>query len=167
MRKGLYILGDLKDTDLIWLSRSGLVQTVGKGDCLIRPGVDIADLYFITEGKFSVRIGASDVADLGVGDVMGEMSFVERRPPAALVTALTDARVLAVPRATLLEEFARNDGFAARFYRALAVFLSDRLRSMSPDDDADEIDEMLLDTLHVAGDRLLRLIQLLEGEAAA
>lgn len=166
MRKGLIILGDLKDEDLIWLSRAGELRSVPAGQPIIRAGQDVHDLFFITGGNFNVEIGGQTVAELAMGDVLGEMSFVEKRAPAASVVAQDGARVLAVPREKLLREFETNDGFAARFYRALSVFLSDRLRAMTPSDDLDEIDEGLLDTLHVAGDRMIRLIDLLEGEAA-
>lgn len=166
MRKGLIILGDLKDEDLIWLSRTGELRRVPAKQAIITAGEDVQDLFFITGGNFAVKIGDTTVAELAMGDVLGEMSFVEKRAPAASVVALEGARVLAIPREKLLREFETNDGFAARFYRALSVFLSDRLRAMSPADDTDEIDEGLLDTLHVAGDRMIRLIDLLEGEAA-
>ena len=164
MPKGLIILGDLLDQDLIWLAKTGALRRMGKGDVLIHAGRDIDDLFIVTEGRFGVLVGSVEVAELGVGDVLGEMSFVEKRPPGATVSAKNAARVLAVPREALVAEFRRNEAFAARFYRALAVFLSDRLRSTTTGADADELDEGLLDTIHVAGDRMLRLIGLLEGE---
>jgi CRP-like cAMP-binding protein len=164
MPKGLIILGDLLDQDLIWLAKAGEVRVLSEGDALIEAGIDIDELFFVTEGHFSVQVGGKEIASIGVGDILGEMSFVEKRPPGASVRAKGNARVLAVPRAELLDHFSRNDGFAARFYRALAVFLSDRLRSMTPGREG-ELDEALLDQIHVAGDRMLRLIGLLEGEA--
>ena len=52
---------------------------------------------------------------------------------------------------------------AARFYRALAVFLSDRLRSSSGG--AEVFDEGLLDTVQQAGERFVRLVRMLEGKS--
>lgn len=166
MRKGLIILGDLLDQDLIWLAQTGEVRRMKPGDVLIREGRGIEELYFITDGWFDVTTNGQTVAKLGVGDVMGEMSFVEKRPPSATVAASGPARVLSVPREALFQRFKSDQGFAARFYRALAVFLSDRLRTMLPGEEGTELDEGLLDTLHVAGDRMLRLIDLLEGRRA-
>ncbi|MEL6477770.1 MAG: cyclic nucleotide-binding domain-containing protein [Pseudomonadota bacterium] len=168
MRKALYILGDLEDRDIIWLSRNGRKQDVARGEALVTAGREIADLYFVTQGAFRVTLpGGAEVAELGTGDVVGEMSFVEKRPPGADVTALEPSRVLAVPRAAMLAAFREDPAMAARFYRALAVFLSDRLRAMTeqarPGDAAGELDEGLLDTLHIAGDRMIRLIDMLEG----
>lgn len=163
MRKGLIILADLLDQDLIWLADAGQVRRLFKGDRLIEEGHPISELYFITDGWFDVSVQGQRMASLSVGDVMGEMSFVEKQPPSATVTASEPARVLAVPRDALFKRFREDTGFSARFYRALAVFLSDRLRSMMPGEAGAELDEGLLDTIHVAGDRMLRLIDLLEG----
>jgi len=165
--KGLIILGDLLDNDLIWLAQNGDVRTLSKGDLLIEEGRHIRELFIVTHGRFDVSANGKTFSHLSVGDVMGEMSFVEKQGPVATVTASEAARVLAVPQNALLEAFRVDQGFAARFYRALAVFLSDRLRSMVTSDGAQELDEGLLDTLHVAGDRMLRLISLLDGDTKA
>lgn len=176
MRKALYILGDLDDRDLIWLASEGSLRIVAPGGTVIRAGSPVHDLYFVTEGELTVTTPSGRaVARLGVGDVIGEMSFVEKTSPsvsvAVPVSARGSTRLLAVPRETLLRAFASNPAFAARFYRALAVFLSDRLRATTAtagEEDVDnELDEGLLDNLHVAGDRMLRLIDLLEGRPAA
>lgn len=163
MPKGLIILGDLMDQDLIWLARAGEVRPLEKGEVLIREGHPIEDLFIVTDGTFEVTAAGQRIAKVQTGDILGEMSFVEKQPPSTSVSALSAARVLAVPRDALMAEFRRNDGFAARFYRAMAVFLSDRLRAITPGADGNEIDELLLDNLHLAGDRVLRLIGLLDG----
>ena len=151
------------DQDLIWLARAGKVRALAKGEVLIREGQAIEDLFIVTDGAFEVTAAGQRIASVQTGDILGEMSFVEKQPPSTSVSAVSAARVLAVPREALMAEFRRNEGFAARFYRAMAVFLSDRLRAMTPGHDGNELDELLLDNLHVAGDRMLRLIALLEG----
>jgi len=171
VRKSLYILGDLDDHDLIWLARHGEVTKLQGGESLITAGTPIEHLYFVTEGELSVQLAnGKSIATMGVGDIIGEMSFVEKRPPSVSVKATRPCRLLCVSRQALIEEFKHNMGFAARFYRALAVFLSDRLRTASAAVDGkqdvvedNELDEGLLDTLHVAGDRMRRLIDVLEG----
>ncbi len=166
MRKGLYILGDLEDRDLIWMSRNGSVRELHPGQVLIRAGHDVTELFFVTDGALEVTTASGDsIASLSIGDVIGEMSFVEKRPPSASVTASGGARVLAIPRGAILAEFDSDSAFAARFYRALAVFLSDRLRAATSPDDAaaGELDEAILDNVHQAGDRFIRLVGLLEG----
>ena len=170
MRKALYILGDLDDADLIWLAKAGTVIQPKARTEVIAAGSPINDLYILTAGELEVVTpGGKAIASLGVGDVVGEMSFVEKRSPSVTVRTKTECRLLAIPRTALMTEFARNAGFAARFYRAMAVFLSDRLRGMTDygDEVDNELDEGILDNLHVAGGRMLRLIDILEGRVSA
>ncbi len=164
MRRALYILADLEDRDLIWLRQMGELLRLAAGDTLIKAGQEVHDLFFVIEGKLSVLLPNGErVSYLAVGDVIGEMSFVEKRLPSTSVIAETDCVLLAVPRGAILARFATDAAFAARFYRALAVFLSDRLRSTVGGSDSDELDDGVLDGLHVAGDRFIRLIGLLAG----
>lgn len=166
MRKALFILGDLDDRDIGFLASTGRVRQIAAGTALISAGTAIDELYFVTSGAFEVRSRAGQLlAELGVGDVTGEMSFIEKRPPDANVIAQPPgARVLAVPRQAMLAAFDADPRMAARFYRALAVFLSDRLRSMSAGPNP-ELDDGVLDSMQQAGDRFVRLLHMLEGRA--
>ena len=165
MRKALYILGELDDADIGWLARHGRTRNLAKGEQLIAAGREVRELYFVTEGQLAVATpGGLRLSTMAVGDVVGEMSFVEKRLPSASVTALDPVQILAVPRDALLAAVEKDTGFAARFYRALAIFLSDRLRSATAEGPGDdELDEGLLDTLTQAGDRFVRLLNLLSG----
>lgn len=171
MRKALYILGDLAEEDVIFLANAGSVKTLADGETLIQSGVEVTALYFLTRGTMAVRLpDGTGIAKLGIGDVVGEMSFVEKRAPEADVIASETCRLLAVPRAAIDAELKANPAFAGRFYKALATFLSDRLRTMTANmtggsATGDELDERLLDMVHVAGDRMLRLIELMDRDA--
>ena len=167
MRRALYILADLKDDDLLWFNRAGRMIDLRAGETLIETGREVRDLYFILGGEFDVLVGdRGPVARLAQGDVAGEMSFVENRRPSASVVAVSDAQVLAIPRRVMAEHFREDIGFAARFYHAMAVFLSDRLRTAVSGNAGGSVEELegdLLDTLHIAGDRFTRLLDLLAG----
>ena len=164
MKKALYILADMDDRDILWISSAGSIRMLAPGETLIAAGEPVNDLFFVTEGSLDVTAAGHHVATLTTGDVIGEMSFVEKRPPSASVSARENAHVLAIPRDAILAAFEADQGFAARFYRALAVFLSDRLRTAtSGGEDDGELDEGLLDSLSQAGDRFVRLIGLMEG----
>lgn len=178
MRKALYILGDLNDDDIRWLASAGAVRTFENGDILVYAGRRVTELFIIVDGEISVRLrdGGGEIARMAVGDIVGEMSLIEKRPPEVGVVAVGPVRALCIPQQTLLGRLGTDSGFAARFYRALAVFLSDRLRDNvarlgariatdpgAPAPEPSEVDEGLLDTLHVAGARMRRLLALLEG----
>jgi CRP/FNR family transcriptional regulator, cyclic AMP receptor protein len=131
MKKVLFILGELSDDDIDWLVKAGIRQEVEAGTVLIYEGHPVDTLYILLDGALVVTISALEgrqIARLSSGDVVGEMSFVDARPPSATVQTLEQSLVLAIPRKTLNEKLQQDVGFASRFYRALAILLSSRLR---------------------------------------
>ncbi len=131
MQKVLFILGELSDRDIDWLIDVGDRNDIPAGTTLIHEGQPVDTLYIMLEGTLVVSIaalGGQEIARLSSGEVVGEMSFVEARPPSATVKTLEQSLVLAIPRSTLAAKLQDDVGFAARFYRALAILLSSRLR---------------------------------------
>lgn len=172
MRKVLVILGQLSDLDVEWLGRVGTRREVPRGEAIIQEGKPSSALYFILSGRFGVRVaalGSGPVALMDVGEIAGEMSFVDAAPPSATVEALEPCAVLAIPRNTLQQRLDEDTPFAARFYKALAMFLSDRIRqgrakpgSLRLDEgqvDDDEIDPGVLAHVSAAGDRFNRILK--------
>jgi len=175
MRNSLFILGPLSDDDIEWLITYGEKQAVSRGSVLIRQGQPVEDLYLILTGLFRVtddRGGGQELARLGSGEFLGEMSFVDANPPSATVTAVEDGLVLALPRTLLRQHLEQNTAFAARFYYALAVLLSDRLRAtesrmrgsgdykLGTDSGLEEgeLDMNVLDSIHLAGARFKHIV---------
>src|SRR5690349_14270378 len=104
MRKVLYILGQLSDDDIEWLIGNGRQRQLGPGDVLIREGQPIEALYIVLDGALVVSAAASgdaEIARLGAGEIIGEISFVDSRPPSATVTALQPSIVFTLDRARL------------------------------------------------------------------
>lgn len=131
MKKVLYLLGELTDEDIDWLVQVGRREEISPGAILIREGYPVDTLYILLEGALLVSISALEgrqIAKLAAGDVVGEMSFIDAHPPSATVQTLEESIVLAIPRTELAQKLTIDVGFAARFYRALAVLLSNRLR---------------------------------------
>lgn len=170
MKKALYFLGIMDDADTEWLIRHGTRRTLAPGELLIEEGKPAEWLYFVLDGAFvvSTRTAAS-VAVLKAGDVVGEISFVDARPPSASVRAEVPSKVGAVPRAALSAKLREDVGFAARFYQSLAVFLADRLRATTGSlgagklqlaenvEDEDELASHLLEGLSTAGLRFAEM----------
>jgi CRP-like cAMP-binding protein len=99
---------------------------------LIEQGKPTDWLYFVLNGALEVYTrGTPRIAMLKVGDVVGEISFVDARPPTATLRAEVESRVGAIPRGLIMERIRENIGFAARFYQSIAIFLADRLRTCS------------------------------------
>ena len=163
MKTILYFFGLFHDDDIHWFAESGEVRTLAPGTALIRRGVPLADLFIVLEGQARVETAEGRVvATRSIGDMLGEMSFVDAAPPSATVTAVDRLTVLAMDRQRMQARLDAEPVFAARFYRALAILLSDRLRAASGhggDDLApDELDETVLDTLSMAGTRFNDLL---------
>ncbi|NJK88181.1 MAG: cyclic nucleotide-binding domain-containing protein, partial [Myxococcales bacterium] len=75
-----------------------------------------------------ILLDRQELARIGQGEIVGEISFLDERPPIATVKAIAPSLLLAIPRLRLLPKLNRDDGFAARFYRGLSLCLADRMR---------------------------------------
>lgn len=130
MRSRQFLVAGLSDDDMIWLLSQGQLRKLRSDERLVEAGRALTHLFFVIGGTLAVRRGdGHQVATLCESDVIGEMSFVEQRPPSvSVVSAGGKAEVLQIPRDAILARFEREPVFAARFYRALAVYLSARLR---------------------------------------
>ena len=166
MRKVYLILAILTDEDVEWLVRTGRIVRPGPDSEIIRQGEPACDLYFVMEGSVVVSVaGVGEVARLQQGEIVGEMSFVDREPPSATVRCGEGVALLAVDRRDVADRLSRDSPFAARFYQAMAMFLSDRLRVANGGigEDADELSEAALETLSVAGQRFNTMRRLALG----
>ena len=134
MDKVLYILGQLTDQDVDWMLAVGNSKRLSAGTILIQEGEPSDAVYIVVEGTVSVSSTASEgreITRLGRGELLGEISFIDAHLPMATARAIDDITVFALARDQLAAKLARDTGFAARFYRAMAVFLSDRMRKSS------------------------------------
>jgi CRP/FNR family cyclic AMP-dependent transcriptional regulator len=180
MRKVLYILGELSDSDVEWMIAHGRRERRAAGTVLIQEGGAIEALYILLEGQLVVSVGAQgrELARLGAGEVVGEVSFVDLRSPSATVKVTEDALLFSLPRDVLNAKLQSDGGFAARFYRALAVFLAYRLRDtvvqlgygeerrLFREDERkeDELDSNVMDKVYLAGQRFDRILKRLASE---
>ncbi len=179
MKKVLYIMGQLADEDIEWMTRAGTRRQLTAGDQLIRQGEAASAMFIVIRGLLKVSVtDLGTLATLSVGEMVGEMSFLDSAPPSATVTAIDACLVLQLSKTDLEKRIVADPGFGLRFYRALAFFLADRLRNTVQhlgyggeqdtrlDSDEileDELDEGLLDTVSIAGERFDRMLRTLEG----
>lgn len=177
MRKVLFLFGQLNDDDVEWMLRAGAKRFVPAGGVLIEQGVPVDSVFILLEGRLAVwlrprRDQEREIARLNAGEIVGEMSFVDARPPSATVRGLEDATVFAISKTVLQSKLDRDSGFAARFYRALAIYLSTTVRERhrmlgvsgdvsldDVEDDVDELDPNVLDGVYLAGERFDRMVK--------
>jgi CRP/FNR family transcriptional regulator, cyclic AMP receptor protein len=176
MRKVLYIFGLLTDADVEWIARSGIRRRLRDGEVVITEGKKADFLILLLEGELLVTAqGFGQVARLGIGEIVGEMSLVDSALPSATVTAHGDGLALFIEKTRLVQKLDADEGFGSRFYRALAIFLADRLRasrrlsseaSSAADETQilkDQLDAGILDNVSAAGDRFWRMLKMLRG----
>jgi CRP-like cAMP-binding protein len=173
MRKVLFIFSELTDGDVEWLAQAGDRVHFEAGTVLIPAGARVDNVYFVLDGRVAIRTRSGDpIALLESGEIVGEMSLVDPAPTTVSVEVAADATLLRLPHARVREKLAGDLAFASRFYRALCVFLADRMRhaTLRMDHGAgtdvhakDELNEDLLDTVHLAGARFDRMLKRLAG----
>jgi CRP/FNR family transcriptional regulator, cyclic AMP receptor protein len=171
MRKAFYLMGILDDGDVEWLAKTGATKFMPSGKVLIYEGRAIEDIYVVLEGKLSVSVramGGREIATLLAGEIVGEMSFVDSRPPSASVITSEDSYLLVLPRTVLTGKLRTDNAFASRFYRGVAMLLADRLRkttsylgygNWTEGTDPDELDESLMDSASLGATRFDRLLK--------
>ena len=169
MRRVLFLFAQLNDADIEWLMQSGKKEQLAPGAVLIREGQPVTFLSIALSGKFTVKSDADQrvLATLEAGDVVGEMSFIDERPPSASVTATENSLILKLRHADFSRKLDRDTGFAARFYKAMAITLSNRVRDLqlrnrpggAASGEIGELDPNAMDKIHMAGLRFQRLLQ--------
>jgi CRP-like cAMP-binding protein len=138
---------------------------------IIQQGVPVDSVFILIDGQLLVYSGAVEITKLQAGEIVGEVSFVDSRPPSANVKAVVDSRVLAVPNGALRAKLQKDLGFASRFYLSLAGFLADRLRDANArltgsatgaegnEDDHDELEGDLLENIALASTRFDMIVK--------
>jgi len=77
------------------------VHTFAKGETIIRQGTAGNSMFIVHDGAVSVRVSDAELAQLGEGDVFGEMALLTGENRAADVIALTDVVVIEITKDAL------------------------------------------------------------------
>ncbi len=174
MRKVLIIFSQMTDSDVEWIAGAGERIHVKAGTVLIKNDSRVNHLYIVLDGQLVIRTASgSPIALLESGEIVGEMSLVDPAPTTVSVEVAMDATLFRIADEVIRRKLADDAVFASHFYFALCIFLADRMRNTTmrmgygealPDLHAkDELNENLLDTIHVAGARFDRMLKQLSG----
>jgi len=112
------------------LADRGVLRRFTPGQTLMRQGETSQTMYVILSGAVRVDRSLPDersvnLAELGPGDVVGEMGLLDRAPRSATVTAVEDTETLEIHATLLAVVLIENPAVSA----ALLRILSRRLRS--------------------------------------
>ncbi len=123
-------------------------RTLEKGHILVRQGQEAEGLFLIASG--AVQVSATDndgdrvvLAELGPGDVVGEISLVLRRPATADVVAIHPTVALELTRGRFQEAIRENPGLLAELYE-LATKREEETQSVVAQEALDVKDAVLL-----------------------
>lgn len=88
---------------------AGQIKELKKGDLLFREG-DVSDaMYVIKKGRIAITkvkgAGEIELAELGAGEMLGEMAFFDNKPRSAGARAKQDSTIIALPFAALYAQF--------------------------------------------------------------
>jgi bacteriocin-type transport-associated protein len=146
----LFVLGELNDSDIDWLIKSGTRQKITANTVLINEEGPVDALYILLSGTMTVSVSENkrnplvrafaaregressgqEIARLSRGEIIGETPFIDARLPFAAIEALEDSLVLSIHRSRLAAKLQLDVGFASRFYRVIATLYSNRLQEM-------------------------------------
>src|SRR4026208_64565 len=91
-------LDELPKKDFEALRAARTEVSFAKGDVLMSEGEPGREAFIITDGTLSVKRGRKKIAELGPGNLVGEMALIVDEPRTATVTALEPVRAYSVPR---------------------------------------------------------------------
>jgi CRP-like cAMP-binding protein len=115
------LFADCTKKELQEIARISEERTVESGAVLIRQGERGHEVFVVVDGSFEVsRRGTGRVAEIGSGDVVGEMALFSNRPRNATVTAVTAAHLVRVRDTDFLTLLDRTSHLWLKIARSLA-----------------------------------------------
>ena len=144
------LLEQLTNSDIDLLKRISSQQEITPNTVLIEQKQAVDFFYIILEGKlvstisinrdnalaraFAALEGDKDIEKeivrFSKGEVIGEIAFLEKRNSETTIKAAEKSIILKIPRQQLIEKLKLNQEFAAHFYRAIAILLSNRFERL-------------------------------------
>jgi CRP/FNR family transcriptional regulator, cyclic AMP receptor protein len=99
-----------------------------KEQYLMREGEESTQMYFLQTGTMGVYKKRSDhesqIGTIYAGELVGEMSFLDKEPRSASVKAISECELVVIPA----EKFEKVFKELPKWYHALVNTLLDRLR---------------------------------------
>lgn len=118
---------NFNDHELEQLSRTGTLVDLQAGDKLAVEGTTGQQALIIVSGTATVLKGASNIATVAAGDIVGEMALLSGQPRSATVVADTDMTVYALS----ISEFSSLLAQCPRLERRVTMTAVRRLAEVS------------------------------------
>lgn len=131
MANGTVFLDGFTEEDIQWFFAVSTERQLAPGTALIEEGGEVRSFFIVLQGYLAVFIksaGKGQIAALGQGETVGEMSFLEEKTAAASVVAVEETSVLELPFEEVERRIESVSAFGIRFFRSLSKLMSRRLR---------------------------------------
>jgi CRP-like cAMP-binding protein len=122
------VLIGLDDAQIPRLLAAGAFCDIPQGTTLAEENEALERLFFICDGRVSVRIAGREVSQLERGNFVGEVAFLTERPATATVMAESPVRALAFDRAKLSQFFDNETEVAGLIYQLLGRELAHKIK---------------------------------------
>ena len=135
------LLRELSNTDLDWMITSGERERLPAGQQLLTPQGNQDVIYVLIEGQLGLNFhsdtqvntqAVNPIDALNQGEIVGA-GILFGIPEMTFVNTLEPSMVMSLSVAKLQAKLTEDVAFAAHFYRAIAVMLSNRVRRIFED----------------------------------
>jgi hypothetical protein len=123
------VFRSLRPRELRRLVAVGELRAHGGGERLVASGEPLDRLMLIVDGQARVRVGERDLASLGAGKFIGEMSWLTGQPPSAEVLAEPGLRVASWDARKLREHLEHHPEVRVALQQVMGADLAHKLRS--------------------------------------
>ena len=106
--------------ELKLVAKLAKTRTVRAGTTLITEGEPGDSMFVVLSGTADVRKRNRKIAQLGSGDVVGELAVLAKAPRNATVVARTDCDVAVIGRREVFNLIEEAPGFSRKLFEALA-----------------------------------------------
>ncbi len=136
--EGVYLFGDLTANERGELAKAAEPMNLPAGSRIFETGDAATAFYLIKNGSVQISTERSDagqikVATLGSGSHFGEMALIDGATRSAAAEALEPTSIYRFDYDKVQAILDRSPAIAMKMYRALARFLSNRLRQTTID----------------------------------
>jgi hypothetical protein len=134
--KDLAFFNGFNDDEIIKILLCCRDVTYEKDAKLMTEGVERGTLSIIYSGQVKVSKKITEestktIADLGDGDIFGEMSFIENLPSSASVIAVRETRVLEIDELHFSKIMNEDNDLALKIMKRILHVLNDRVRFLN------------------------------------
>ena len=130
--KGVSPFREMTDDELETLSKWVLVRPYKRDATLFVEGLPGEDLYIVIDGGVNItkKANGSDVqlASIGPGEIVGEMSLIDSRPRSATGKTNADSTLAIITKKYFGEMLKSDPKIASKILMALVKIVSGRLR---------------------------------------